>query len=295
MSVSPLEQPFEKPRGGKRPEDTSSWSDLVHANGRAREAAEALADTALPVLPEARARLLAEITRCARARVQVVRSVTSPDSLPTGALSALTHASVRQVADIIIVMRLMIWSGISMLIGLAVVQDSTGRLAVLLGVYLAGMLGAAVWVNRYPERFILYFLLSALADVAYHSVEWRQARFRRHVLRQLETAADCIAKMMPRQCRTKDRINHACARESFGQIAAAVRSWALLAAIPRPASRQQLLAKLAGAVGQIAVADWDGMEHIDPAGWRLARQLPAGTRSGTGGALAARLLLQPSA
>jgi hypothetical protein len=250
---------------GRRREDISSWSDLVRAIGRAGEAAKAVMDTALPVLPEARARLLAEITRCARARVQVVRSVTSPDSLPSGTVSALTHASVRQVADFIIVMRLMIWSGISMLIGLAVVQDSTGRLAVLFGVYSAGMLGAAVWVNRYPERFILYFLLSALADVAHHPVEWRHARFRRRVLRQLETAADCIAKMMARQCRTKDRINRACARESFGQIAAAVRTWGLSAATPGPASRQQLLAKLAGAVGQIAVADWDGMEHIDPA------------------------------
>ena len=149
--------------------------------------------------------------------------------------------------------------------GLSVVQDSTGRLAVLFGVYSAGMLGAVVWANRYPERFILYFLLSAFADVAHHPREWRHARFRRRVLRQLETAADCIAKMMPRQCRTKDRINYACARESFGQIAAPVRTWGLLAATPGPASRQQFLAKLAGAVGQVAVADWDGMEHIDPA------------------------------
>jgi hypothetical protein len=265
MSLFPLEQPFERPRLGRRREDISSWSDLVHAIGRTSEAAEAVMDTALPVLPETRARLLAEITRCARARVQAVRSVTSPDLLPSGAISAVTRASVRQVAEFIILMRLMIWSGISMGISLAVVQDSTGRLAVLFGVYSAGLLGAAVWVNRYPERFILYFLLSALADVAYHPGEWRHARFRRRVLRQLEVGADCIAKMMPRQCRTKDRINHACARESFGQIAAAVRSWGLLAAIPGPTSRQQFLAKLAGAVGQIAVADWDGMEHIDPA------------------------------
>jgi hypothetical protein len=69
---------------------------------------------------------------------------------------------------------------------------------------------------------------------------------------------------MPRHVRKQDAINHAYAKQFYMQVAAAMRTWGLLAATPGPTSRQQLIDKLTGAVTQIAAGDWDAMERLDP-------------------------------
>jgi hypothetical protein len=85
------------------------------------------------------------------------------------------------------------------------------------------------------------------------------------VLRKLNRAAGWAGEGMPRHIRKHDAINHAYAKQFYVQIAAAMRTWGVLAATPSPTSRQQLIDKLTGAVAQIAVGDWEAMERLDPA------------------------------
>jgi hypothetical protein len=104
-------------------------------------------------------------------------------------IGAIVEASVRHVGELVVLMRIGIWLVAFMTLGMKKLEDSSTRQLVLLYVFFA--VWAAVvemWGRRYPERFVLYFLLAALADLTYHPHRWRYGRFRGRVLRRLNRA-----------------------------------------------------------------------------------------------------------
>jgi hypothetical protein len=264
VSMFLVEQPFPRP---------SVRSVHHRRSGPARGVVRAVrfavdgVDLVLPVLPGARRRLLAKIARRARARIRpFCATAASASPQRDKMIGSIVEASVRHIGELVVLMRIGIWLAAFATLGTKALEDSsTAQLVFLYVFFAAWLIVVQIWGRRYPERFVLYFLLAALAELAYNPHGWRYGRFRRRVLRRLNLAAGWTAEGMPRHARKQDMINHAWAKQSYGQVAAAMRTWGQLAIVPGPTSRQQLIDKLSSAVAQIATGEWEGMERLDPA------------------------------
>jgi hypothetical protein len=167
VSMFLLEQPFVCPsvtgRDQRRASRVSSLARPV------RLVVDGI-DLVLPVLPGARRRILARIAARARARIRpFTATATSRPPQHDEVMGAVIEASVRHVGELVVLMRVGIWLVAFMTLGMKNLEDSNIRqLVFLYAFFVVWAVTVEVWGRRYPERFALYFLLAALAELTYY-------------------------------------------------------------------------------------------------------------------------------
>lgn len=139
-----------------------------------------------------------------------------------------------------------------------------GTLALVMGV-----IGLRNWLRRratetYPDAIITDCFLNILWKLERPAVHWVDVRFKGELIGELEKAASCMERSLPRRLRTGNLITDNWLKDRSQQMAAGVRSLIKWLYTPQLDTRDQFTSRVTAYLTFAASGDWDSFELQEP-------------------------------